>query len=396
MSKTIYTVTTGWNKLKNYNKANADGLLARISRNNKTIYSKFLNKENTILFEGSDKEQALKIKALLTRVGIYAVVDEKALVVSKKSAPDKNPIATAQRTNITIDLILQKIFNYTRLLIIFPVLAFSKICKRKISTKQSFVILAVVAFLGLYNVVFDIILNPIYDISYEYCTNSFATIETIFIIASIAKHITSLSVVSLTGISEFVSRISGFLENGLIALTAQTVLLKIIQQGFLFKTGLTFGFGFGIFDTSRKFGEKIVFFTVFLYAFMPLLVVAETYVFNQVTSQQIQNINDEYGRNGGAIGLSKKAAVGVTTFVLDKAKEFISNETPNAPNKDIKGLKDFFATILNGIIYILVSVILLNVLSPYILYRLFKTFFLSAIDSDKFVSLFEPSKIQKD
>lgn len=390
MPEEIYTVKTSWKKLKNYNKDRVDNLITRISKFDKNIYTKFLNKEGSILFKGTDKTRAIKVKSLLTNVGIYAVIGEESVSLDKLEVKCKTRPKAKQ--NFSLTTIAKNIFLYTRLVLISPVLLFTKFSKRNISTKKAFIILTLMVALGFYNLILDVLMDPFYDLSYSYCTKSFISIETIFVIASIAKNITSISVASLTGISEFISRISAFLENSLIALTAQTVLLKILQQGFLIKSGLTLGFGFGVFDTSRKFGEKIVFFIIFIYISMPFFVAAETYVFDQITTQQIRTINAEYNKHGGALGLSKKAAVGLTSYLYNKVNDFISGKSETKINENVKELKSFFMTILNGIMFVLVSIIILSLAAPYFLFRLFKTIFINLIDSDVHVSLFEGSK----
>ena len=390
MPETTYTVTTSWKKLKNYNKDGADRLITRISKFDKQIYSKFLNKEHSVIFKGPDQEQALKIKKLLTDIGIYAVVDEKSNSPQKieKASPSK----VKNKRNLTIGIVKNKIVHYTRILLIFPVLLISKLTKKEIPTKNAFIILAIAAFLGTYNFIFDTLMSPFYNLSYSYCTESFVSIETIFIIASIAKNITSISVASLTGISDFISRISGFLENSLIALTAQTVLLKIVQQGFLLKSSLTLGFGLGTFEASRKFGEKIVLFSIFIYIALPFFVATETYIFNKVTTQQIENINAEYIKNGKAVGLSKKAIVGVASYISSKVAEFTSGKPDEQTNENVKSLKAFFMTILNSLMFVLVSTIFLSISGPYVIYQLFKIIFTTAIDRNVHISLFSEDR----
>lgn len=392
MPEITYTVTTRWKRLRNYNKDGADNLISKISKFDKNIYTKVLNKETSVLFKGADASRATKIKSLLTNVGIDVFVEETPSLPTSREADTLTISKPASKFNFTVDSVAKEIFHYTRLALIFPVSLFNKFSKRNVSTKTAFTILTIVAILGLYNFILDVLMNPFYDLSYSYCTDSFISIETIFIISSIAKNITSISVASLTGISEFISRISGFLENSLIALTAQTVLLKIMQQGFLLKSGLTLGFGFGIFDTSRKFGEKLVFFTIFIYICLPFFVAAETFIFNQVTTQQIQNINTEYNRHGGAIGLSKKAVVGLASYLYNKFQDFLSGNSDTKTNENVKELKSFFMTILNGIMFVLVSIIILSVAAPLIIYRLFKLIFASAIDSNLHISLFDNNK----
>jgi len=342
MPEVIYTVTTSWKKLKNYDKNSVDHLITRISKFDKNIYAKFLNKESSVIFKGADRAKAIKVKSLLANVGIYAVVDEPA--IPSNNTKSGNRLKTIEKQNFNLDLITKGVFKYTRLVLIFPVLLLAKFSKKEISTKNAFIILTIMAMFGLYNLILDVLMKPFYDLSYDYCANSFISIETIFIIASIAKNITSISVASLTGISEFISRISAFLENGLIALTAQTVLLKILQQGFLIKSGFTLGFGFGIFEASRKFGEKIVFFTIFIYISLPFFVAAETYIFDQITTQQIKTINKEYDKHGGAVGLSKKAAVGLASYLYNKVNDFISgkSEKLKLQRKRKRILKIFF------------------------------------------------------
>lgn len=392
MPETTYTVTTKWKRLKNYDKDGVDNLIRKISKFDKNIHSKILNKETSVLFKGTDISKATKIRSLLTDVGIHVVVDETSLLPISPKKDAATITKPAIKFNFTVDSVAKVIFYYTRLALIFPVSLFNKFSKRNVSTKTAFIILTIVAVLGLYNLILDVLMNPFYDLSYSYCMDSFISIETIFIISSIAKNITSISVASLTGISEFISRISGFLENSLIALTAQTVLLKIMQQGFLLKSGLTLGFGFGIFDTSRKFGEKLVFFTIFIYISLPFFVAAETFIFNQVTTQQIQNINAEYTKQGGAIGLSKKAVVGISSYLYNKIQDFISGNSDTKVNENVKELKSFFMTILNGIMFVLVSIIILSIAAPLIIYRLFKLIFASAIDSNLHISLFDENK----
>lgn len=392
MPETTYTVTTKWKRLKNYDKDGVDNLIRKISKFDKNIHSKILNKETSVLFKGTDISKATKIQSLLTDVGIHVVVDETSLLPISPKKDAATITKPAIKFNFTVDSVAKAIFYYTRLALIFPVSLFNKFSKRNVSTKTAFIILTIVAVLGLYNLILDVLMNPFYDLSYSYCMDSFISIETIFIISSIAKNITSISVASLTGISEFISRISGFLENSLIALTAQTVLLKIMQQGFLLKSGLTLGFGFGIFDTSRKFGEKLVFFTIFIYISLPFFVAAETFIFNQVTTQQIQNINAEYTKQGGAIGLSKKAVVGISSYLYNKIQDFISGNSDTKVNENVKELKSFFMTILNGIMFVLVSIVILSIAAPLIIYRLFKLIFASAIDSNLHISLFDENK----
>ncbi|WP_428561141.1 MAG: hypothetical protein ACP59X_18250 [Solidesulfovibrio sp. DCME] len=392
MPEITYTVTTKWKRLRNYNKDGADNLISKISKFDKNIYTKVLNKETSVLFKGADASRATKIKSLLTNVGIDVFVEETPSLPTSREAGTLTISKPAIKFNFTVDSVAKAIFYYTRLALIFPVSLFNKLSKRKVSTKTAFTMLTIVAVLGLYNSILDVLMNPFYDLSYSYCMDSFISIETIFIISSIAKNITSISVASLTGISEFISRISGFLENSLIALTAQTVLLKIMQQGFLLKSGLTLGFGFGIFETSRKFGEKLVFFTIFIYISLPFFVAAETFIFNQVTTQQIQNINAEYTKQGGAIGLSKKAVVGISSYLYNKIQDFISGNSDTKANENVKELKSFFMTILNGIMFVLVSIIILSIAAPLVIYRLFKLIFASVIDSNLHISLFDENK----
>jgi len=95
----------------------------------------------------------------------------------------------------------------------------------------------------------------------------------------------------LTGIGDFVNKILELLGNGLIALTAQTILLKIAQQGFLLKYGLSAGFCLGVFESSRRLGEKIVTLTIFIYILLPVVVASEAYVFDQVTGHRLKLSN---------------------------------------------------------------------------------------------------------
>lgn len=386
MSECVYAVSTNWKELKNYDKEKMDSLVTRIAKTNDGIYTKILKKKNTIIFKGPDRDRAGKVKSLLSSVGIHAIVEE--IPLNKNSTTDQSDSSTIiEDVNVIFDAIFKKLLYCVRFVAIFPVLLFSKFSKKEISVRMSYAILMIVAYFGLYDLTLGMVLKPIYDLSYNYSLKSFMATAAIFVVTAVVKGIMSFGVAALTGLGDFLSKVLELLGNGLIALTAQTILLKIAQQGFLLKYGLSAGFGLGIFETSRQFGEKIVTITIFVYILLPVVVASEAYVFEQVTRPQIETIKAEYEKIGGVSGMTKTALFGAAGAVWDKVKSAFLDEDNDRKNEHIEQLKSFLMIVLEGVLYVLFSVISLSVISPFISYKLFKYLSMGVFNSSYYVSL---------
>lgn len=386
MSECVYAVSTNWKELKNYDKEKADSLVARIAKTNDEIYTKILKNQNTIIFKGPDRDRAGKVKSLLSSVGIHAIIEE--IPLNKESMTAQGASSTViEDANAIFDTVFKKLLYCVRFIAIFPVLLFSKFSKKEISVRMSYTILMLVAYLGLYDLTLGTVLSPIYDLSYNYSLKSFMATAAIFVVTAAVKGIMSVGVAALTGLGDFLNKVLELLGNGLIALTAQTILLKIAQQGFLLKYGLSAGFGLGIFETSRQFGEKIVTITIFIYILLPVVVASEAYVFEQVTRPQIETIKAEYEKVGGIPGMTKTALFGAVGAVWDNVKSTFLNEDSDRKNEHIEQLKSFLMIVLEGVLYILFSVIFLSVISPFVSYKLFKHLSISVVNSSYYVSL---------
>lgn len=371
-----YEVTTRWERLSWFEEDKIKEILNKISKTNKNILSKYNSKELTTLFRGEDKNKAIRIEQLFKRIGIDAVVSTRedsssTIALQKDNSINLNCVHMDKVSN-TFDKIFANIFCCIRFAAIFPAIIVSKISKKNFNPRIVYLILAAASFIGLYDATIGFIMSPIYDFAYDYSLKSFLATTAVFIVTAVVKAITSFGVASLTGIGEFVGNILEWLSKGLIALTAQTVLLKIAQQGFLLKYGLLAGFGLGIFESARKIGEKIVILTIFIYILLPIVVAAEAYVFDQTTSPIIENISTEYKKIGSAAGLTKTALLGAGEAILNSVKSFFSGGEDESNIENIEKLKLFFCKVIEGVLYILVSILFLSIISPFISYVLFK------------------------
>jgi len=392
MSECIYSVITNWKELENYNKEKFDSFVARIARKNNSIYEKILKKQKTILFKGSDSDKAEKIKSLLVGVGIQTIVEKISIGNEYKNNLNTNKSTIVDDINTICDTVFRKIFYYIRFIAIFPVMIFSRLSKKDIPIRVSYAILMVAAYFGLYDVTLGVVLRPIYQLSYDYSLKSFMATTAVFVVTAVVKGIASFSVVALTGIGDFVNKILELLGNGLIALTAQTILLKIAQQGFLLKYGLSAGFCLGVFESSRRLGEKIVTLTIFIYILLPVVVASEAYVFDQVTGPQIEAIKTEYKKIGGVTGMTKTAVFGAAGAAWEHIKNTIMSDTGNQKNEYIQKVKSFLMIVLEGTLYILFSVLFLSIISPFVSYKLFKYLSINIINNSYYMPLFSKQR----
>lgn len=422
-SNMFFVMATG-KKYSNYDDTKARYAINKLAGGNKIVIDKFIKSDPVIVYKSADHDKASKVQGLLISIGVDARVSSSEKKISLSDAqtkasvhdpiiPTKNvmniqsnvfkadPVSDTtkmhpkyvaetqvkhdeeivHRMNTVLDKAVGYIFGATRLLAIFPVLCIQKVTGKRMPRSTAYAILALLSFFGIYHYSIGQAFSYMYEAAYDFSVASFMSTATIFVIAATIKMVAGI----IPGVSDIMGKVLDLLGNGLIALAAQTVILKIAQSGFLLKYVLSLGYGLGCFEITRRVGEKVVICVLLSYIVLPAVVSLEAFIYKQVTAPIIQDIKLENEKIGGVTGLIGSAVKGA----FNKAKDWLLGEDESKKNEHFEMIEAFGKSMLRSLLYLLVSVLFLSIVSPYIAYKFLKNFLLHMATSKGEISLFE-------
>ena len=180
-------------------------------------------------------------------------------------------------------------------MLFFPILLIERFTDYKIPRPLAFLLLAVAAVLGLYDLPYISLAYPVYAAAIDFSNQSLINSTVVLTIVKSAEFLASYVPV-LQAMAEILEQIGGYLANGVLALGIQSVFLKLVQEGLVLRYLLGLGFLLLAVPNLAEFGKKLVFGTLILFLTLPPIVYTEAFVYERLRNPIQEDLESSYGQ----------------------------------------------------------------------------------------------------
>jgi hypothetical protein len=181
-------------------------------------------------------------------------------------------------------------------MLFFPILLIERFTDYKIPRPLAFLLLAVAAVLGLYDLLYISLAYPVYAAATEFSNQSLINSMVVLTIVKAAEFLASLEPTFGQAIAEILKQLGGYLANGVLALGIQSAFLKLVQEGLVLRYLLGLGFLLLAVPNLAEFGKKLVFGTLILFLTLPPIVYTEAFVYERLKNPIQEDLESSYGR----------------------------------------------------------------------------------------------------
>ena len=228
-----------------------------------------------------------------------------------------------EQENDQAKLLIQWIQIGLNWMLFFPVLLFERFVKWKIPHLCAFPLLALAAFLGLYDFLYGSLGYPVYDLTIEFSNQSLISSMAALTIVKGAE-IFGTFVPGFQAVGEILQHIGDYLANGVLALAIQSVFLALVKEGLILRYLLGFGFLLLAIPALSRLGQRLVFGGLLLFIIMPPVVYLESFVYERLKSPIQEQLETNYDQLRAAISfggwdLVERGATAVVEGVTEGA-----------------------------------------------------------------------------
>lgn len=228
-----------------------------------------------------------------------------------------------EQGNDQAKLLIQWIQIGLNWMLFFPILLFERFVKRKIPHLYAFPLLALAAFLGLYDFLYGSLGYPVYDLTIEFSNQSLISSMAALTIVKGAE-IFGTFVPGFQAVGEILQHIGDYLANGVLALAIQSVFLALVKEGLILRYLLSFGFLLLAIPALSRLGQRLVFGGLLLFIIMPPVVYLESFVYERLKSPIQEQLETNYDQLRAAISfggwdLVERGATAVVEGVTEGA-----------------------------------------------------------------------------
>jgi hypothetical protein len=240
----------------------------------------------------------------------------------------------SEQENDRAKLLIQWIQIGLNWMLFFPVLLFERFVKRKIPHLYAFPLLALAAFLGLYDFLYGSLGYPVYDLTIEFSNQSLISSMAALTIVKGAE-IFGTFVPGFQAVGEILQHIGDYLANGVLALAIQSVFLVLVKEGLILRYLLGFGFLLLAIPALSRLGQRLVFGGLLLFIIMPPVVYLESFVYERLKSPIQEQLETNYdqlkaGISFGGWDLVERGATAVIEGVTEGATAVTEGVTGGA------------------------------------------------------------------
>ena len=219
-------------------------------------------------------------------------------------------------------LLFQLIQTGLNWMLFFPILLIERFTDYKIPRPLAFLLLAVAALLGLYDLLYISLAYPVYAAATEFSNQSLINSMVVLVIVKAAQFLASLEPTFGQAIAEILGQLGKYLANGVLALGIQSAFLKLVQEGLVLRYLLGLGFLLLAVPNLADFGKKLVFGSLILFLTLPPIVSTEAFVYERLKNPIQENLESSYGQLKQATvdagwGSIKEGAKAITEGTLE-------------------------------------------------------------------------------
>jgi len=219
-------------------------------------------------------------------------------------------------------------------MLFFPVLLFERFTKYKIPHLYVFPMLALAAFLGLYDFLYGFLGYPVYDLTIEFSNQSLISSMAALTIVKAAE-VFGTFIPGFQAVGEILEHIGNYLANGVLALAIQSVFLSLVKEGLILRYLLGFGFLLLAIPALSRLGQRLVFGGLLLFIIMPPVVYLESFVYERLKSPIQEQLETNYDQLRAAISfggwdLVERGATAVVEGVTEGAAAVTEGVTEGA------------------------------------------------------------------
>ena len=329
------------------------------------------SRTNVRIAQNKTKDEIGLLYSRLNKLNIKAHIREHLEIAKDNANGDSASQSQATSTSnpkrqLSFDEILENIEKYTILginyITFFPIILINKFFKKRFTETAGYLLLSALSFIGIYHLAFKLSYNVIYNMAYDFSFKSLIGTATAYSIFELLHKFTPLP---------GVGKLADWLANGLVALSIQTILLKIVKEGFIAKYVFSIGFLLCAFKITQVYGKRIVLSAVFIYVLMPGIVSLEAATYTMSTASTYKNIKLEYDKHGGAIQFAEDGLRALGRMIFGGQDKV---EKSNA----IK----FAELLIESLVYLLVMTLFYCIISPFIAYILISRILKKIFESD--------------
>lgn len=358
-----------------FNGNSNSNILVKFSQKYKMTPDDFLkmleSRSNVRIAQNKTKDEIGLLYSRLNKYNITSYVKEHYDVSQNTKKEDyssrtQNESTTNHKKQLSFNDILENIETYTLLGInyvtFFPIILLNKFFKKRFTETVGYLLLSALSFIGIYHLAFKLSYNIIYNAAYDFSFKSLIGTATAYSVFELLHKFTPLP---------GVGKIADWLANGLIALSIQTILLKIVKEGFIAKYVFSIGFLLCAFKITQLYGKRIVLSAVFIYVLMPGIVSLEAATYTMSTASTFEKIETKYKEFGGTLEIIKEGFSTLKNMVFG-----------NSNSKTHSRAGEFAEFLLESLVYLLVMTLFYCIVSPFIAYILISRILKKIFESD--------------
>jgi len=358
-----------------FNGNSNSNILVKFSQKYKMTPDDFLkmleSRSNVRIAQNKTKDEIGLLYSRLNKYNIKSYVKEHYDVSQSTKSEDyssrtQNESTANHKKQLSFNDILENIETYTILGInyvtFFPIILLNKFFKKRFTETVGYLLLSALSFIGIYHLAFKLSYNIIYNAAYDFSFKSLIGTATAYSVFELLHKFTPLP---------GVGKIADWLANGLIALSIQTILLKIVKEGFIAKYVFSIGFLLCAFKITQLYGKRIVLSAVFIYVLMPGIVSLEAATYTMSTASTFERIETKYKEFGGTLEIIKEGFSTLKNMVFG-----------NSNSKTHSKAGEFAEFLLESLVYLLVMTLFYCIVSPFIAYILISRILKKIFESD--------------
>jgi hypothetical protein len=329
------------------------------------------SRTNVRIAQNKTKNEIELLYSRLNKLNIKVHIREHLEIAKDNANGDSASQSQATSTSnpkrqLSFDEILENIEKYTILginyITFFPIILINKFFKKRFTEMAGYLLLSALSFVGIYHLAFKLSYNVIYDMAYDFSFKSLIGTATAYSVFELLHKFTPLP---------GVGKIADWLANGLIALSIQTILLKIVKEGFIAKYIFSAGFLLCAFKVTQVYGKRMVLSAVFIYVLMPGIVSLESATYKMSTASTFEKIETKYKEFGGTLEFIKEGFSTLKNIIFS-----------SSDSKSRSKAGEFAEFLLESLIYLLVMTLFYCIISPFIAYILISRILKKIFESD--------------
>jgi len=358
-----------------FNGDSNSNVLEKFSQKYKMTPERFLkmleSRTNIKIAQNKTKDEIELLYIRLNKLNIKAYVREHFEGNQNKDNAGSSNHSQAESTKnpkmqSSFENVLENIETYTILAInyiaFFPIILINRIFKKRFTETAGYLLLSAISFVGIYHLAFQVSYNLIYDIAYEFSFKSLIGTATAYSVFELLHKFTPLP---------GVGKLADWLANGLVALSIQTILLKIVKEGFIARYIFSIGFLLCAFKVTQIYGKKIILSAVFVYILLPGIVSLEAVTYSLSTESTFEKIKTKYDECGGTLQFVKEGLGSLGNMVFGSSESTKKSKA-----------SEFTEVLLESLVYLLVMTLFYCVISPFIAYILISRILRRIFQSD--------------